>query len=89
MRETKVKLFEAGNSQAVRLPKGFDFVGGGEVFLQRDETTGDVLISQRPGSGAWTGFFGLVRTIEESPPYRIDRPLNQPMAGAAIAGEAA
>ena len=80
LKTTKVKLFDRGNSQAVSLPKGFDFPDGGDVFLQRDEVTGDVLVSRRPGSQVWGGFFGLLLTIEEPPSYfGSARPLNLPL----------
>lgn len=83
MKTTKVKLFESGNSQAVRLPKGFDFPEGGDIFLQRDEVTGDVLVSRRPGALAWGTFFSGLRTIEEAPPYLgAARPLNMPLVTA-------
>jgi virulence-associated protein VagC len=79
MKTTKVKLFESGNSQAVRLPKGFDFPEGGDIFLQRDELTRDVLVSRRPGAMAWGAFFSDLRTIEEAPYYLgTARPLNMP-----------
>lgn len=76
VKTTKVNLFNSGNSQAVRLPKGFDFPEGGGVFLHRDEVTGDVLVSRRPGAQAWGGFFGLLTTIQDVPDYLVNRPLN-------------
>ena len=50
------KLFTTGRSQAVRLPKEYRFEGG-EVFIRRDNTTGDVVLSRRPES--WASFFNL------------------------------
>lgn len=89
MTATKVKLFNSGNSQAVRLPKGFDFPEGGEVYLQRDEVTGDVLVSRRPGTLAWGAFFSGLRTIEEAPAYLgVARPLNMPLVTADAARSA-
>ncbi|MFO7801719.1 MAG: AbrB/MazE/SpoVT family DNA-binding domain-containing protein [Desulfovermiculus sp.] len=41
------KLFKNGSSQAVRLPIDFRF-SGDEVYISRDETTGDVVLSNRP-----------------------------------------
>jgi antitoxin VapB len=47
------KLFKNGRSQAVRLPAEFRF-DGDEVFISRDETTGDVILSPRNGKfEAW------------------------------------
>jgi antitoxin VapB len=43
------KLFMNGNSQAVRLPKGCRFEET-EVYVRRDEATGDVILSRRPQS---------------------------------------
>lgn len=51
-----VKLFKNGRSQAVRLPAEFRFEGK-EVFIRRDEKTGDVILSRRPES--WEEFFRL------------------------------
>jgi len=48
------KLFKNGRSQAVRLPAEFRFEGK-EVFIRKDEKTGDVILSRRPES--WAEFF--------------------------------
>lgn len=48
------KLFRNGRSQAVRLPAEFRFKGK-EVFIRRDQRTGDVILSSRPHS--WEEFF--------------------------------
>ena len=45
MRHT-AKLFKNGRSQAVRLPAEFRF-DGDEVFISRDESTGDVILSPK------------------------------------------
>ena len=42
--------------QAVRLPAEFRFEGE-EVFIRKDEKTGDVILSRRPAS--WDEFFRL------------------------------
>jgi antitoxin VapB len=52
------KLFRNGRSQAVRLPADLRFEGS-EVFIRRDPTTGDVILSRQPGS--WDSFFELRR----------------------------
>jgi antitoxin VapB len=41
------KLFQNGKSQAVRLPLSYRFEGS-EVFIRRDEVTGDVILSRKP-----------------------------------------
>lgn len=43
------KLFKKGRSQAVRLPAAFRFKGE-EVYIRRDPTTGDVILSAKPRS---------------------------------------
>ena len=50
------KLFTTGRSQAVRLPMEFRFEGQ-EVFIRRDSTTGDVILSSKPDT--WDGLFEL------------------------------
>ncbi|MGE0666009.1 MAG: antitoxin [Sphingomonadales bacterium] len=50
------KLFTTGRSQAVRLPMEFRFEGT-EVFVRRDQKTGDVILSSKPDS--WDGLFAL------------------------------
>lgn len=53
------KLFMNGRSQAVRIPAEFRFEGNvKEVFIRRDEATGDVILSQRPDN--WDGFFAAL-----------------------------
>lgn len=48
------KIFQTGRSQAVRLPAAFRFHTD-EVFIRRDEATGDIVLSARPDD--WEGFF--------------------------------
>jgi antitoxin VapB len=50
------KLFRNGRSQAVRLPADLRFEGD-QVFIRKDEKTGDVILSRRPAS--WDEFFKL------------------------------
>jgi antitoxin VapB len=56
------KLFRNGRSQAVRLPAEFRFEGS-EVFIRRDPSTGDVILSRRPES--WESFFELATGVPE------------------------
>ncbi|HET6604136.1 MAG TPA: AbrB/MazE/SpoVT family DNA-binding domain-containing protein [Xanthomonadaceae bacterium] len=77
MSETRTaKLFKNGASQAVRLPAEFRFEGD-EVFVSRDEATGDVILSTRPGAKAWGGFFELLRTVDVPDDFMAERPLNE------------
>jgi antitoxin VapB len=78
MPETRTaKLFRNGASQAVRLPAEFRFEGK-EVYATRDDETGDVVLSQRPGARSWSEFFALMRTIEVPEDFMAERPMNAP-----------
>jgi antitoxin VapB len=46
-KQHRAKLFANGRSQAVRIPLEFRF-SGKEVYIRRDEQTGDVILSERP-----------------------------------------
>jgi antitoxin VapB len=50
-------LFRSGGSQAVRLPADLRFPGD-EVYVRRDERTGDVILSARP-AGRWSEFVAV------------------------------
>jgi antitoxin VapB len=76
MRQTRTaKLFKNGASQAVRLPAEFRF-DGNEVYATRDEQTGDVVLSTRPGARTWAEFFALMRTIDVPGDFMAERPMN-------------
>lgn len=76
MIETRIaKLFKNGASQAVRLPVEFRFEGE-EVYVTRDDTTGDVVLSNRPGAKTWNEFFELLHTIDMPADFMAERPLN-------------
>ena len=51
------KVFVTGRSQAVRLPLEFRF-DVSEVFIRRDASTGDVVLSKKPSD--WQGLFEVV-----------------------------
>ena len=48
------KIFMNGRSQAIRLPAAFRFEEK-EVFIRRDSSTGDLILSRRPEN--WDSFF--------------------------------
>ena len=76
MIETRTaKLFKNGASQAVRLPADFRFEGN-EVYVIRDDATGDVVLSTRPGAKAWSEFFELVHAMDAPADFMAERPLN-------------
>ena len=55
------KLFTNGRSQAVRLPAAYRF-DVAEVYVHRDEATGDVILSRRPPD--WSGFLAALDGAE-------------------------
>lgn len=59
MHDRTAKLFVNGGSQAVRLPAEFRFEGLKEVYIRRDSVTGEVILSPKPASDAWSDFFAL------------------------------
>ena len=76
MIETRIaKLFKNGASQAVRLPAEFRFEGN-EVYISRDDATGDVVLSNHPGAKIWNAFFELLHAIEIPADFMDERPLN-------------
>ncbi|MEO8409203.1 MAG: AbrB/MazE/SpoVT family DNA-binding domain-containing protein [Propionivibrio sp.] len=76
MIETRVaKLFKNGASQAVRLPAEFRFEGV-DVYVTRDDATGDVVLSNRPGAKTWGAFFELLHAVDVPTEFMAERPLN-------------
>jgi antitoxin VapB len=69
------KLFRNGRSQAVRLPSEFRFEGS-EVFIRKDPTTGDVILSRRPES--WESFFQLTQQAPVAEDFMADRADTRP-----------
>ena len=65
------KVFQTGRSQAVRLPAAYRF-DTKEVFVRRDEATGDVILSRRPSD--WTGLVAAIASAKtESVDFLKDR----------------
>lgn len=69
------KLFMTGRSQAVRLPMAFRFEGS-EVYVRRDERTGDVILSSKPNS--WQDFFALAAETAVSDDFLTEQDRQQP-----------
>jgi len=88
MPETRIaKLFKNGGGQAVRLPAGFRF-DGNEVYVTRDEPSGDVVLSKWPDASTWQGFFELMDSIEVPEGFMAERPMNAvPMERNLFGGE--
>ncbi|MDP9160795.1 MAG: type II toxin-antitoxin system VapB family antitoxin [Acidobacteriota bacterium] len=66
----KAKIFVNGRSQAVRLPAEYRFEGS-EVYIRRDESTGDIILSKRPDS--WLDFFELMKEVDVPEDFMKDR----------------
>ena len=65
------KVFQTGRSQAVRLPAAYRF-DTKEVFVRRDEATGDVILSRRPSD--WAGLVAAIASAKaESADFLKDR----------------
>ncbi len=83
------RIFNNGNSQAVRLPKQFR-IAANEVFIRKDAHTGDIVLSTRPSEGAWAAFFALRDQTRLPADFMRERPMNvveatrDPFAGSEI-----
>ena len=76
MGESRIaKLFKNGASQAVRLPLECRFEGG-EVYVTRDDATGDVVLSRHPGAKMWSEFFDLMSSMDVPEDFMAERPMN-------------
>lgn len=70
------RIFQNGRSQAVRLPAAYRF-DTTEVYIRRDEATGDVILSRRPSD--WEGLFRVIDEARaESAEFLRDRRDQQP-----------
>lgn len=69
------RVFNNGNSQAVRLPKQFR-IAASEVFIRKDAGTGDIVLSTRPAEGGWAEFFALRNKALRPGDFMHERPLN-------------
>jgi antitoxin VapB len=78
------RLFNNGGSQAVRLPAEFRF-DADEVFVRRDERTGDVILSRKSGWSTWREYFESRGAGKGVPPeFMRDRPLNATLTDKAL-----
>jgi antitoxin VapB len=85
MPDRVAKLFINGGSQAVRLPAEFRFEGVKEVHIRRNSVTGEVILSPKPGSGAWSDFFKLRDQAGVPADFMVERrPGNEPLRGDAL-----
>ena len=81
--QATAKLFTSGNSQAVRLPKAFRMPGDA-VWIQRDETTGDIILRAKNEDQRKRNLEELLQLIRDNPfkedfiPPRDDAPRPSP-----------
>ncbi len=68
------KIFVNGRSQAVRLPAAYRF-DSKEVFVRRDEKTGDVILSTRPDD--WDSLFSALDGLVIPDSFLSDRKQTQ------------
>jgi antitoxin VapB len=66
----KTRVFMKGRSQAVRIPAEFRF-NSSEVYIRRDEQTGDVILSQAPKS--WKEIFAEIDRAGIPPEFMANR----------------
>jgi antitoxin VapB len=82
------KLFLNGGSQAVRLPAEFRFEGVQEVYIRRNTVTGEVILSPKPGTDAWSDFFKLRDQANVPADFMTQRgPVNEPLQEDALQEE--
>ena len=76
------KVFTTGNSQAVRLPKAFR-VDSREVWITRNEHTGEITLKPKPDGNALQAFLQALRSqpvSDDFVPPRNDAPQPDPLA---------
>lgn len=56
------KVFTTGNSQAIRLPKAFR-VDAREVWITKDEGTGEITLKPKPAPDALEAFFAELKAL--------------------------
>ncbi len=69
------RVFNNGNSQAVRLPRQFR-IDATEVFIRKDAGTGDIVLSTRLTEGGWAAFFALRDKACVPADFMTERPMN-------------
>lgn len=67
------KLFKTGHSQAVRLPKAFRLPGD-EVWISKNEATGEIILSPKPPQDSLEAFFALLDASPAPDNFLAERP---------------
>jgi antitoxin VapB len=69
----KARVFRNGRSQAVRIPAEYRF-NTDEVYVRRDEATGDLILSQRsPMKVDWDRIFAILDAAGFPDDFMADR----------------
>ena len=66
------KLFKAGNSQAVRLPKAFRMPGQ-EVWINKNPVTGEITLKPKANKQSLEAFFDLLDKVKMPKDYLAKR----------------
>ena len=66
----KTRVFMSGRSQHVTIPAEYRFATD-EVYLRRDPKTGDLILSQAPGS--WAELFAAIDSVGFPDDFLADR----------------
>ena len=75
--QATAKIFKAGNSQALRLPKAFR-LDTDEVWISKNEVTGDIIISPKPANSDLEAFFKLLESSPSSEEFIPARSVSVP-----------
>ena len=76
--DKKAKVFVTGRSQAVRLPAEFRF-STNEVFVRRDATSGDVILSTKPERKSLDEIFSMLDAAGIPDDFMADRDRSFPV----------
>ena len=71
----KARVFMSGRSQAVRIPAAYRFTAD-EVYIRRDPQSGDVILSQAPGS--WEEIYAALDKAGFPDDFLADRAQGHP-----------
>jgi antitoxin VapB len=75
------KVFNTGNSQAIRLPKAFR-VNVQEMWIARNEVTGEITLKPKPAPDELEAFFAELKAMPVTQEFlqpRDDAPRSNPL----------
>jgi len=77
----KARVFKTGRSQAVHIPAEYRFTTD-EVYIRRDPQSGDVILSQAPGT--WEEIFAALDEANFPDDFLTDRAQGLPQKRVAL-----